>query len=84
MEKHFRGSRAIAQWSHFMFAIERDKQSLESPTTFRCLKDRYTGDASGLTFGLRYDRATGRMYECELPSEAEKHGFKAEPTEGEF
>lgn len=86
MEKHFRGSRAIAQWSHYMFGIERNKQDAESPTTFRVLKDRYTGDAAGLTFGLRYDRATGRMFECELPSDAEKIGFKDESTkpDGEF
>ena len=85
MEKHFRGSRAIAQWSHYMFGIERNKQDAESPTTFRVLKDRYTGDAAGLTFGLRYNRDTGRMYECELPSDAEKLGFKNETkTDGEF
>lgn len=84
MEKHFRGSRAIAQWSHFMFGIERDKQRPEQPTTFRVLKDRFTGDAGGLTFGLAYDRETGRQTECPLPSEAEESGFKSEPTDGDF
>ena len=78
MEKHFRGSRSIAQWSHFMFGLERNKQEPEQPTTFRVLKDRYTGDAGGLVFGLRYDRETGRMYECELPAEGEEEGFKDE------
>lgn len=67
-EKHFRGSRSIAFWSHFMFALERDKQS-DDPTTFRVLKDRYTGDSTGLTFGLRYNKTTGLLEECELPSE---------------
>lgn len=66
LEKHFRGSRAIGYWSHFLFGMERDKQSPEKPTVFRVLKDRYTGDSAGLTFGLRYDRDTGRMEECEL------------------
>jgi twinkle protein len=69
LEKHFRGSRAIAYWSHFLFGLERDKQNPDGVTTFRVLKDRYTGDSAGLTFGLRYDRATGRVHECELPSE---------------
>lgn len=78
LEKHFRGSRAIAYWSHFLFGIERDKQNPTEPTTFRVLKDRYTGDAAGLTFGLRYDRATGRNHVCDLPTEGEKSGFKNE------
>lgn len=67
-EKHFRGSRSIAYWSHFMFAIERNKQS-DDPTTFRVLKDRYTGDSTGLTFGLAYDKSTGLLNECELASD---------------
>lgn len=81
LEKHFRGSRSIAYWSHFLFGLERDKQDPDQPTTFRCLKDRYTGDAAGLKFGLRYDRQTGRTYECELPTE--DSGFRDETT-GEF
>ncbi len=66
-EKHFRGSRSIAYWSHFMFAIERDKQS-DEPTTFRVLKDRFTGDSTGLTFGLAYNKRNGLLEECELSS----------------
>lgn len=84
MEKHFRGSRAIAQWAHFMYGIERDKQKPDQPTTFRVLKDRFTGDANGLTFGLRYDRETGRQSECELPSDDEDAGFKDETADAEF
>lgn len=71
LEKHFRGSRAIGYWSHFLFGMERDKQKPDMPTVFRVLKDRNTGDAAGLTFGLRYDRDTGRMIECELPREGD-------------
>ena len=67
-EKHFRGSRSIAYWSHFMFAMERNKQE-DEPTVFRVLKDRYTGDSAGLTFGLRYNTTTGLLAECELPSD---------------
>ena len=82
LEKHFRGSRSIAYWSHFLFGIERNKQDVNGVTTMRILKDRYTGDATGVTFGLRYDRTTGRLIQCDLPSGGEKQGFKSE--DGEF
>lgn len=85
LEKQFRGSRSIAYWSHFLFGIERDKQDESGITTFRVLKDRYTGDAAGLRFGLRYDTDTGLLYECELPDPkgAGAHGFKPE-DDGEY
>jgi len=79
--RHFKGSRSIGFWSYFMFGLERDQQA-EDPltrttTTFRILKDRYTGNATGQTFFLRYDRGTGRL--VEVPKEAlEDHGFKDE------
>jgi twinkle protein len=66
-ERHFTGSRAIARWSHFMFALERNKQDTDGVTTFRILKDRYTGRSTGLTFGLRYDLEKGRLEEAPLP-----------------
>lgn len=70
MEKHFRGSRAIAQWSHFMFGLERNKQA-ENPierqtTTFRVLKDRFTGRGTGMKFGLLYNQKTGILTETML------------------
>jgi hypothetical protein len=37
-------------------------------TTFRVLKDRYTGDAAGLKFGLRYDTDTGILLHAPLPT----------------
>jgi twinkle protein len=83
MEKHFRGSRSIAQWSHAMFGIERNKQEPEAPTMFRVLKDRFTGDANGVTFGLAYDRNTGRLSECSL-SPPDNPGFKDETGDAEF
>jgi twinkle protein len=83
LEKHFRGSRSIAYWSHFLFALERDKQDTDGVTVFRVLKDRYTGDAAGLTFGLAYDRETGRYHECELPRSGDQK-FTDETTNGEF
>lgn len=73
MEKHFTGSRAIARWSHYMFGLERDKQAedpiMRQTTTFRVLKDRFTGRATAEKFGLRYDKNTGILTECELVEE---------------
>jgi len=75
MEKHFTGSRAIARWAHYMFGLERNKQD-EDPvkrqtTTFRVLKDRFTGRATGEKFGLFYDRDSGILSECSLETEEE-------------
>lgn len=72
-EGQFTGSRAIARWSHFMFGIERNKQEPDTPTCFRVLKDRYTGDGNGVTFGLEWVRDEGRLIECELPEEEENN-----------
>ena len=66
MIRHFRGSNAIGMWSHFMFGLERNQQA-EDPeerqlTTFRILKDRNTGQATGKTLTLGYDPEAGRLY----------------------
>lgn len=78
MAKHFKGSRAIAFWSHLLLGLERDTQNPGSPTVLRCLKDRYTGQATGRTWGLQYNATTGLLSECELPDVAlldeEEHG----------
>ena len=73
MEKHFTGSRAIARWSHYMFGLERNKQD-EDPvkrqtTTFRVLKDRFTGRATAAKFGLFYNKHTGILEESLLPED---------------
>jgi len=72
-ERDFTGSRSIARWSHYMFGLERDKQAedpvVRSTTTFRVLKDRYTGQATGEVFFLRYDAASGRLFESSKPAE---------------
>lgn len=87
LEKHFRGSRAIAMWSHFLFGLEGNKQEPGSPRVLRCLKDRYTGDAAGVRIGLLYDRDTGRMIEVDLPPEdandksGRRHGFRDETSD---
>jgi twinkle protein len=69
LEKHFTGSRAIARWAHNLYGIERNKQEPDSPTVFRILKERESGDAQGVTFGLMWDRAQGRLVECTLPED---------------
>lgn len=68
--RHFKGSRAIGFWSHFMFAMERDQQASReerSTTTFRVLKDRYTGQSTGETFFLGYDYQTGLLHVTDGP-----------------
>lgn len=78
--RHFKGSRSIGFWSYFMFGLERDQQSedpeLRCITTFRILKDRYTGQATGELIYLGYDRETGRLFETSLPESS--GGFKDE------
>lgn len=69
MIRHFKGSRSIGFWSHFMFGLERDQQAEDeeerTTTTFRILKDRYTGRSTGKTFHLGYDPEKGLLYEKE-------------------
>ena len=51
-----------------MFGLERDQQAEDlherETTTFRILKDRYTGQGTGMTFPLNYNHETGRLYEA--------------------
>jgi len=71
MIRHFKGSRAIGYWSHFMFGLERNQQAeseiVRKTTTFRILKDRYTGQATGEVFYLRYDESSGLLVESDPP-----------------
>lgn len=73
--RHFRGSRAIGQWSSFMFGLERNQQdpdvSERHVSTLRVLKDRYTGRATGLTIRLQYHNQTGRLTVA-LPKEEQQ------------
>lgn len=67
--KHFKGSRSIIYWAHFMFGLERNTQAEDiderHTTTFRILKDRYTGQSTGETFALGYSVDEGTLYEQE-------------------
>lgn len=81
--RHFKGSRAIGFWSHFMFGLERDQQAedirMRHITVYRCLKDRNTGNATGFTFYLGYDQDTGSLFETTLPEDdSGSHGFDDE------
>lgn len=82
--RQFKGSRDIGFWCHYMFGLERDQQSEDedtrTTTTLRCLKDRYTGRATGATFALGYDRETGMLFEKALS--ATESGFKPDHAEG--
>ena len=72
MIRHFKGSRAIGFWCHFMFGLERDQQAEDedekSTTTLRVLKDRVTGRATGKTFLYGFDHEEGRMFPKDRPS----------------
>jgi twinkle protein len=88
MIRHFKGSRSIGFWSHYMFALERDQQAedawVRATTTFRILKDRYTGRANGQTFYLTMDASTNHLVECAAPEEGKKYGFTSDTTNGDF
>lgn len=74
MAKHFTGSRAIMRWAHGLWGLERNQQA-EDPeerrtTTIRCLKDRLSGRAAGMTWRVVYDGSTGMLSEADDPVEA--------------
>jgi twinkle protein len=86
--RHFKGSRAIGYWAHFMFGIERDTQAEDleyrARAKFRCLKDRFTGQATGNVLTMKYDPETGLQsvdpdWKWEEPSSGKQsaadHGF---------
>ena len=78
MMRHFKGSRAIGFWAHFAFGLERNPQHedarMSQQTTLRCLKDRYTGRATGKTITLSYDTNTGLISECLFPVSEDSSG----------
>lgn len=73
------GAKAISQWASYVFGLERNQQAEDEKerhtTTLRCLKDRYTGQATGCTIAIRYNTETGKLFECE---EIEEFEFKDE------
>jgi len=75
----FRGSRAIAFWANYLFGLERNQQADDveerHTTTFRVLKDRYTGRATGEVFYMGYNQKEGRFYEKDTPIEGVEDEF---------
>lgn len=85
--RQFKGSRAIGFWGHFLFGMERNQQASTAEerqtTTFRVLKDRFTGRATGLTIPMNYDATTGMLYEKAKDSD-EDFGFEEDETSFDF
>jgi len=83
----FKGSRSIGFWSHFMFGLERNTQAddplIRSTTTFRVLKDRYTGQATGKLMYLGYDADSGMLNETQKPTEGASMFPATIPTDEE-
>lgn len=79
MIRHFKGSRAIGFWCHFMFGLERDQQhadeAVRTTTTLRCLKDRYTGRATGKKLFLDYNTLTGLLFPTTEPDTRKPSAF---------
>jgi twinkle protein len=82
MAKHFKGSRAIQYWAHFMIGLERNNQADDEEerrtTTLRILKDRYTGRSTGNTGAYGYDAETGLLFEADGPEDREPSATDAE------
>jgi twinkle protein len=85
--RHFKGSRSIGFWSHYMIGLERNQQSdnhdEQQTTTVRMLKDRYTGQATGKLFYLGYDAETGRLFERGAPEKKGSDTFSTNEA-GDF
>ena len=86
MIRHYKGSRAIGYWSHMMFALERSTQDDDPEkrkiTTFRVLKDRHTGMATGACLALFYDHDTSQLTVGTFPDKEKKVDF--DDDAGEF
>lgn len=67
MIRHFKGSRAIGFWSHYMIGLERDQQAedrdVRLTTTVRLLKARYDGSKTGRCVTLKFDEDSNRLIE---------------------
>jgi twinkle protein len=67
MGKHFKGSRAIMFWSHFMFGLEGNVQAEDeedrNKRSLRVVKDRMSGMSTGFVLRLTYDHTSGKLNE---------------------
>lgn len=68
-QAQFTGSRAIMRWSSFMLGVERntihDDPEERQKGLVRCIKDRFSGKATGKTIGFIYDTDTGILMESD-------------------
>lgn len=64
------GAAALKQWASYVFGLERNQQAedleVRHTTNLRCLKDRYTGQATGQVVAIKYNPNTGRLIETEF------------------
>lgn len=78
-QNQFTGSRAIMRWAFFMLGVERNTlhpdPSERNKGLIRCIKDRFSGRATGHTIGFVYDTDSGLCLETE-------EEFDIEVTEG--
>jgi twinkle protein len=68
-----RGTAAIEQLSDIVIGLERDQQSDRHGNVMkiRVLKNRFSGE-TGVAGHLKYDRATGRLVDCDDPFPTEQ------------
>lgn len=85
MIRHFKGSRAIGFWCHFMFGLEREQQAENAAdrqlTCFRVLKDRYTGRSTGSTIFYTWDTERGLLVPSDGPTSPEDEDFSDEQSD---
>jgi twinkle protein len=71
----FRGSHGIGMFSNFVFGLERNQQAEDEDercvTRMRSVKDRYTGNSIGKTFGLHYDTLAGTLDTLRISSKVD-------------
>ena len=79
-QNQFTGSRAIMRWAFFMMGVERNTlhpdPAERNKGLIRCIKDRFSGRATGHTIGFVYDTDSGLCLETE-------EEFDIEVTEGD-
>lgn len=85
-QKQFTGSRAIMRWADFMFGFERntlaEEDDVKNYIITRGLKDRFSGNATGKTFGSRFEGSTGLIHPTEGNDELQiEEGYE---EEGDF
>jgi twinkle protein len=79
-QNQFTGSRAIMRWAFFMMGVERNTlhpdPAERNKGLIRCIKDRFSGRATGHTIGFIYDTDSGLCLETD-------EDFDIETSEGE-